>query len=296
MDPKISYFKTFIVASETKSFSKAAKQLNITQGTVSNHISALEKYFDVQLFLRTPEGVELTPEGEILYERSKKILELLNEAKMLMKSMYSNPEGVIRVYASTTPGEHILPSLIKEYIEKYPNVKFEITIEDSKKCFKALNEGLADIAAVGYLLDDSYEYTVIGKDRLVLIVPPNHELAKKGYATIEDILKEDFIDREEGSGTREIFIKALNEKGYSEMDLNVIMKLGSSSAVITAVSEGYGVSVISEIPAKKAENAGLVKIVPIKDLELVRNLYLVKNKKTKNPSAVKSFWDFITKI
>ncbi len=296
MDPKISYFKTFIVASETKSFSKAAKKLGITQGTVSNHIFALEKFFDAQLFLRTPEGVELTPEGEILYQRAKKVLNLIDEAKLLMKTMHINPEGTIRVYASTTPGEHILPSLIKEYRDRYPNVNFEITITDSKKCFKALSEGLADIAAVGYLLDDSYEHVIIGKDRLVLIVPPNHPLAKKGYATIEDILKEDFIDREEGSGTRDVFLEALNKKGYSVMDLNIIMKLGSNSAVITAVSEGYGVSVISEIPAKKAEKAGLIKIVPIKDLEIERYLYLVKNKKTKNPSAVKSFWEFINNL
>jgi len=296
VDPKISYFQTFIVASKTKSFSKAAKRLGITQGTVSNHISALEKYFDAQLFLRTPEGVDLTPEGKIFYERAEKILDLLNEAKLLMRAIHENPEGVIRIYASTTPGEHILPSIIKEYKNTYKNVDFEITITDSERCFKALDEGLADIAAVGYLKNKNYEYTIIGKDRLVLIVPPNHPLAEKGIAKLEDILKEDYIDREEGSGTREAFIRALNDKGYSIMDLNVVMRLGSHSAVITAVSEGYGVSVVSEIPAKKAEDAGLVKIVPVVDLDVVRYLYLVKSRRPKNPSAVKSFWEFVTKV
>ncbi|ENN96753.1 LysR family transcriptional regulator [Methanocaldococcus villosus KIN24-T80] len=295
MDPKVSYFQTFIIAAKTKSFSKAAKRLGITQGTVSNHIAALEKFFDAQLFLRTPEGVDLTPEGEILFERAEKILDLINEAKMLMRAIHENPEGVIRIYASTTPGEHVLPSIIKEYKNQYKNVDFEITITDSKNCYKALEEGLADIIAVGYLKNENYDYTIIGKDRLVLIVPPNHPFTKREYVRLEDILKEDFIDREEGSGTRETFIKALNEKGYSIMDLNIVMRLGSSSAVITAVSEGYGISIVSEIPAKKAENAGLVKIVPIVDFDVVRYLYLIKSKRPKNPSAVKSFWEFVNR-
>ncbi|WP_456472086.1 selenium metabolism-associated LysR family transcriptional regulator [Methanocaldococcus sp.] len=293
MDPKLKYFKTFLVASETKSFSKAAKILNITQGTVSNHIATLERYFDAQLFVRTPEGVELTPEGKILYEKAKVILDLVEEAKIMMKSLSKVPEGTIRVYASTIPGEYIMPSIIKEYKEKFPMVDFDVTITDTGKCFKALEEGLADIIAVGYLKSKDYDYTIIGKDRLVLIVPPNHPFAKRKSIKFEELLNEDYIDREEGSGTRETIIEALNKKGYSMMDLNVVMRLGSTSAIITAVSEGYGVSIISEIPAKKAESAGLVKIVPIEDLDITRYLYLVKSRRPKNPSAVKSFWEFI---
>ncbi|HIP16383.1 MAG TPA: LysR family transcriptional regulator [Methanothermococcus okinawensis] len=293
MDPKISYFKTFVTTSKTKSFSKAAKKLGITQGTVSNHISTLEKYFDTQLFIRTPEGVELTPEGQILYESAKKILELIESTRQRIKSLHEYPEGTIKIAASTTPGEHILPSIIMDYKREYKDVDFDIEITDSKRCFKLLENGSVDIIAVGYLYNKDYEHLIIGKDKLVLIVPPNHRLAKKGVATLSDIMKEDYIDREEGSGTREVIIKALNEKGYSMMDLNVVMRLGSNSSIITAVSEGNGVSIISEIPAKKAAEAGLVKIVPIVDLDLTRYLYLVKGKKLKNPSAVRSFWEFL---
>ncbi|WP_421078104.1 selenium metabolism-associated LysR family transcriptional regulator [Methanothermococcus sp. Ax23] len=293
MDPKISYFKTFISATRTKSFSKAAKKLGVTQGTVSNHISALEKYFDAQLFLRTPEGVDLTPEGKILYEKAEKILDHINDAKQYMRILHEHPEGIVRIAASTTPGEHLLPSIISEYKKEFKDVDFNIEITDSEKCFKLLETGAVDIIAVGNIYDKSYESVVIGKDRLVLIVPPNHNLAKKGIAKLSDILKEDYIDREEGSGTREILMKALTDKGYSMMDLHTIMSLGSHSSVITAVSEGYGVSIVSEIPAKKAAEAGLVKIVPIEDLDLTRYLYLVKGRKPRNPSAVKSFWDFV---
>jgi len=293
MDPKISYFETFIIAAKTKSFSKAAKKLRVTQGTVSNHISTLEKYFDTQLFVRTPEGVELTPEGNIVYEKANIMLELMESAKQHINSIHEYPEGIIKIAASTTPGEHILPSIIMDYKREYKDVDFDIEITDSKKCFKLLENGQVDIIAVGYLYSKDYEHVIIGKDRLVLIVPPNHSLAKKDIATLSDIMKEDYIDREEGSGTREILIKALNEKGYSMMDLNIVMKLGSNSSVITAVSEGDGISIVSEIPAKKAAEAGLVKIIPIENLDLTRYLYMVKGKKLKNPSAVKSFWNFL---
>ena len=293
MDPKISYFKTFVITSKTKSFSKAAKKLGITQGTVSNHISALEKYFDTQLFIRTPEGVELTPEGQILYESARKILELIESTRQRIRSLHQYPEGTVKISASTTPGEHILPGIIMDYKREYRDVDFQVEITNSKRCFELLEKGSVDITAVGYLYNRDYEYLIIGKDRLVLIVPPNHRLSKEGRATLSDIMKEDYIDREEGSGTKEVLIRALNEKNYSMMDLNVVMRLGSNSSIITAVSEGNGVSIISEIPARKAMEAGLVKIVPIEDLDLTRYLYLVKGRKLKNPSAVRSLWEFL---
>ncbi|ABR56281.1 transcriptional regulator, LysR family [Methanococcus aeolicus Nankai-3] len=294
MDPKVSYFKTFISAAKTKSFSRASKKLSVTQGTVSNHISALEKYFDAQLFLRTPEGVDLTPEGEILYEKAEKILNNINDARQYMRILHEHPEGTVRIAASTTPGENLIPNIIQSYRAEHKDVDFDVQITDSEKCFKLLESGQVDIIAVGNLYDKSYESVIIGKDRLVLIVPPNHRLVKKGVAKLSDLLKEEYIDREEGSGTREAFKLALNNKGYSTMDLDIIMSLGSNSSIITAVSEGYGVGVISEIPAKNAEEGGHVKIIPIEDLDLTRYLYLVKGRKPKNPSAVKSFWDFVS--
>ncbi|MCS3900776.1 selenium metabolism-associated LysR family transcriptional regulator [Methanococcus voltae] len=293
MDPKISYFQTFLYAAKTKSFSKAAKRLGVTQGTVSNHISVLEKFFDAQLFLRTPEGVDLTVEGTILLENAEKVLEYINNSKQQMKMLHENPEGIIRIAASTTPGEYLIPSIIKEYKKEYKDVNFEIQITDSEKCFKLLEERNVDIVAVGNLYDKNYDNIVIGKDRLVLVVPNDHSLAKKPIAKLSDVLKEDYVDREVGSGTREILIDALNKKGYSMMDLHTVMSLGSTSSIITAVSEGYGVSIISEIPAKKSADAGFLKIVPIEDLDLTRYLYLVRGKRPKNPSAIKSFWDFV---
>ncbi len=293
MDPRISYFQTFITAAKTRSFSKAAKKLNVTQGTVSNHISSLEQYFDAQLFLRTPDGVELTLEGEILYNKAEIILNHICDTKQSIRILHEHPEGTIRMAASTTPGEHIIPGLIREYSKSYPDVDFDIQITDSEKCFKLLENGEVDVISVGSLCSKKYDSVVIGMDRLVLIVPPNHPFASKKYVQLIDIFKEDYIDREEGSGTRDVVINGLKEMGYSYEDLNVVMRLGSNSSIITAVSEGYGISIISEIPAKKAEEAGLVKIVPIKDFDLTRYLYLIKGHKTKNPSAVKSFWDFI---
>lgn len=294
MDPKISYFQTFLYAAKTKSFSKAAKKLGVTQGTVSNHISVLEKYFDAQLFLRTPEGVDLTLEGNILFENAEKILENINNSKQQMRILHEHPEGVIKIAASTTPGEHLLPSIVKDYTKEFRDVSFQIQITDSEKCFKLLEDRVVDIIAVGNVYDKTYENIVIGKDRLVLAVPVNHHLSKKGVAKLADVLKEDYIDREIGSGTREILAEALQDKGYSMMDLHTVMSLGSTSSIITAVSEGYGVSILSEIPAKKAADAGQLKIIPIEDLDLTRYMYLVKGKKPRNPSAIKSFWDFVS--
>lgn len=290
---RFDYLRTFLIVAKTHSFSLAAKELGLTQGAVSHHIAALEEYFDAELFKRVANGVKVTDAGAILAETAEKILKEVENAKAEISSTKLELSGTIRIDASTIPGEHIIPSLVAEFQTKYPGVKFKIKAEDSINSLMDLQAGAADFAAVGTI--DSHNEKLkaieIGKEELVLIVPNSHELASRKLVKPSEILKYPYINREETSGTRKEIERLLESAEVSPGKLRTTLELASTEAVITAVSEGRGISVISSIASKRAQAAGLVKVLHLQGVNSTRQLYMVRL----NRPLVKTlevFWDF----
>lgn len=290
---RLDYFKTLVIVARTGSFSAAAKKLEISQGTVSNHIATLEREFDAKLFKRTIKGVELTEAGKILQERVEKLLNEIENTKAQISITKSELAGVIRIAASTIPGEHIIPSLIAESNKRYPDVKFRIKAADTITSLMSLDANDADFAAVGSLkgYEQKFDTIELGEEELLLIVPRNHELTKKKSIKPLETLKYSYINREETSGTRKEVEKILEAAGIPVSKLDVALELGSTESVITAVSEGRGISIISSIAAKKAEAAGLVKILRIDDTMTSRKLYMVRPKRSLL-KVCETFWQF----
>ncbi len=292
---RVEYFKTFIEVVEKGGFLRAARELGVTQATVSNHIATLEKFFGVTLFDRSRRIVRLTKEGEILLKRAKEILELVDKTRDELRKIGEEEEGRIRLVASTIPGEHILPNLVAQFKEKNPRISFEIEVLDTGGALKKLLRGEADLAAVGSLTEESVkeiEAIPIGRERLVFICPVNHELAMKKKVTLEDCLRYPFVFRERTSGTRLEAERALMRLGIPLDKVKVSLEAGSTEAVINAVSVGLGITILSETAAKKAEVAGLVKIIEVEGWDVERMLYLVRDKRRKMPVVVKDFWKF----
>lgn len=290
---KFQYLTTFITVLKTGSFSAAAKELEISQGTVSNHIAALESYLDAQVFKRTIKGVELTEAGKILQESTEKILKEVENAKAIISATKSGYYGEIKIAASTIPGEHIIPRLISEFQSNYPTVKFKIKVADSLASLRSLEANEIDFAVVGSLkgYEEKIDTLEIGEEELVLIVPSNHELASQKSIKLENVLNYPLINREENSGTRVETKKMFEKLGIAFSDLKTTLELGSTESVMTAVSEGRGISIISSIAARKAEAAGLVKIIKITDANSTRKFYIAKQKKKLSKTA-ETFWSF----
>ena len=290
---RFDYLKTFLTIARTHSFSAAAKELGTSQGTVSHHIAALEEYFDAELFKRTASGVEVTDAGATLKESLEKILEEAQNAKTKISSAKHNLAGTIKIVASTIPEEHIIPSLISEFQKKHPDVRFKIKAQDSITSLQSLHANDADFAAVGTIsgYEEKFDAVQIGEEELVLIVPCNHELANHKSVKLNEIKKYPFINREETSGTRKEIEKMFENNGISMSQLKLALELGSTESVITAVSEGRGISMISSIAAKKAQAAGLAIIIKIEEAKKQRKLYMVRPKRTL-PKTCEVFWDF----
>jgi len=287
--------ETFLEVVSAGSFLEAAKRLKITQGTVSNHIATLEEYFGVRLFVRTRDGVRLTEEGKILYKRARQILDLVNTTRKEIISSSEKLRGVIRIAASTIPGEYIIPIIAGNFKRTYPDVDFEIEISDTGTSLRKLIEGRVDFAAVGSLMNmrETLETKVIARERLVVITAVNHELSKRKTLTLEEVLNYPFVSREPSSGTRNEINKIFEEKNIDPEKLNIVLELGSTGSVITAVSDGIGISIVSSIAAEKAKAAGLVNIIEIENARNWRELFLVRAKKPEHPEILEKFWQSV---
>jgi LysR family transcriptional regulator, transcriptional activator of the cysJI operon len=290
---RFDYLKTYLTVARTRSFSAAAKELKTSQGTVSHQIAALEEYFDAKLFRRTANGVEVTDAGAIIKETAEKILQEAHDAKAKISAAKQSLSGIIRIAASTIPEEHIIPSLIGQFQKKYPDVKLKIKAQDSLTSLNSLMTNDVDFAAVGTVhgFEEKFDFVQVGQEDLVLIAPCNHEIAKRKVVKLAEIIKYPIINREETSGTRKEIEQLLAKNKVPLNQLNVVLELGSTESVITAISEGRGVSIVSSIAAKKAQAAGLVKIVRILEAKNPRKIYMVRQK-TALVKPCEAFWEF----
>ncbi len=290
---RFDYLNTFLTVARTHSFSIAAKELKTSQGTVSHHIAALEEFFDAELFKRSANGVDVTDAGATLKEAAERIIQQAQEAKAKISTTKQILSGTIRIAASTIPEEHIIPGLIAEFQKKYPDVKFKIKAQDSLTSLASLQANDADFAAVGTMkgFEEKFEFIQVGEEQLILVTPCNHVLAELKTVKLADALKYPFISREETSGTRLEIEKLLENNKFALSSIKTVLELGSTESVMTAVSEGRGVSIVSSIAAVKAQAAGLVKVVGIIEAKDTRKLYMARPRKALlKPSE--TFWEF----
>jgi len=279
-----------------KSFSELARDLPISQSTLSHQISQLEKDFGVVLINRSTKKFEITEAGTIFLDHAQKIIDLFDACvKALSKFSDIRYEDIV-ISASTTPGSYILPGEIAEYRDRNPNVKFKIKINNSRKSIENIVKNLADFAGIGSFLNyrkDEFDFIKIGEDQLKFICSPNHELLKdtRGLVNFPDLIKFPFVWREKGSGMRSAFKKQFPD--YKK--LKIKLEMNDNDSIISAVSDSNYISIISEIMANKAEKAGLVRTLELIDRPLIvrRDLYFIKPKGKELSKLKEDFWEYI---
>ena len=294
----IEYLRNFVKLVNYKSFSELARDLPISQSTLSHQISQLEKDFGVVLINRSTKKFEITEAGTIFLDHAQKIIALFDSCvKELSKFSDIRYEDIV-ISASTTPGSYILPGEIAEYRDRNPNVNFKIMINNSRKSIENIVKNLADFAGIGSFLNyrkDEFDYIKIGEDQLKFICSPNHELLKdtNGLVNFSDLVKFPFVWREKGSGMRSAFKKQFPD--YKK--LKIKLEMDDNDSIISAVSDSNYITIMSEIMASKAEKAGLVKILELSNppLKVRRDLYFIKPKGKELSKLKVDFWEYIKK-
>jgi DNA-binding transcriptional LysR family regulator len=292
----INYFESFVEIAKRGSFSEAAKALNFSQPALSFHIQALEKIYGETLFDRSGNKIRLTEAGKAFLPYAKEIVRTNNRLVESLNELKGKVRGRLALGASTIPGEYILPKLLGKFIAFFPEVEPSMEIADTGIVIDKIKRHEIDLGFVGAHPPETNLQTVpFAEDDLVLVCPTSHRLAKKTSVTVKQVQKEPFILREEGSGTRTTFEKALRKKTFSIKDLNIVMELGSTQAIMTAVESGLGVSVVSKWAIEKEIALNRLAALTIEDLDLSRHLFLAFNKERPLTRVQKEFIDFVTK-
>jgi DNA-binding transcriptional LysR family regulator len=290
----IHHLKIFVSVYKNKSFTKASEKLHISQPTISEHIKNLEISLDCRLFDRLGRSIMPTAEADVLYPKALQLLDDLDQIQQEVSAASIGIKGKLAIGASTIPGTYILPRAAYSFKKQYPEVRFEILIEDSARITSMVLQHELLCGIVGArITSDKLLYRPLIEDELVLVATKK-VLAQK-TVTLAKLTTIPFLQRETGSGTRQTFENFLKKNNISSSALNVVATLGSTSSVKQAVKESLGASVISRIAVQEElENKTLFEI-PIKNFKMKRKFYQVRQKKRTLPAQYLAFCKHLTK-
>ncbi|WP_374724015.1 selenium metabolism-associated LysR family transcriptional regulator [Calidifontibacillus erzurumensis] len=288
----LNNLKAFVKVVEFGSFLEAAKHLSVTQPAISLRIQALEEHFNTKLINRTINGVQLTPQGEVIFGKIKEMLYLWESLEE--QFLGGEPKGKLVIGASTIPSEYLLPKMIKEFKSAYPNVEFKMKISGSKLVAEWLANRTVDVAITGEPPRTPMLYVKPLMSEKLNIIAPIH-FDDNEIKLFSDLFREDWIIREKNSDTRLSFEKMVQSLGCSLEQMNVVAELGSTEAVVAAVESGLGISVVSSFAAERAEKYGRVKIIEVHDFQVNRNFYFSCLAENKNIPLIAAFLQFFDK-
>lgn len=287
----LRHFLIFIEVANCGKMSQAATNLFISQPTVSQVISELESHYNVKLFERYPKALCITEDGKTLLTHAKRVINYYNILEETMKN--PNHEVPLQIGATLTIGSRIISPILTEFKEKYENEKVKVYVNNTREIEKRLLSNDLDIAIVeGLIKSPHLVVTPVKDDKLVLVCSSKHHLAEKSSVTLREIAKESFIMREDGSGTREIFMNYVQAQGFS---INIDWECSEPEAIIQGVLNGHGITVISECLVSEEIEKGNLKIVDLKGFKWKRTFNLVYHKNKLLSQNIKNFIDILQK-
>lgn len=279
--------KSFHEVARSGSFSKAAENLNITQPALSRQIVILEKAVGMNLFNRHNRGVNLTDAGRRLYEYAEDVLKLLDKASKTLREMQNLESGQLKIGASTTIGNYLLPTWIAKFLNLHPGVDVSLQVGNSETIMEQLVDGLFDLAFVASLTSSPRLYIEpLLEDEILFLVGPNHPLAKADSLLLVDLSKEVLIFREPGSATKHAVDSLLVKAGIQPTR---VITLGNTEAVKRIVMSGMGVTFLSKHTVNLELKTGLLFAPNIPDLRVKRRFLSVYPKGVSLSPAALSF-------
>ena len=266
----IRKLEIFYRTAKCLNMSQVAKDMYISQPSISQCISEIESEIDTKLFDRIGKKLYLTHEGKIFYEYTRRILNIYEEGINVVRSSKSN-KGNLVIGASTTIGTYIMPHIIHKFNKKEKDIEISMIIDNKHNIEELILNNKVDIAFIEGTVD-SKEIILkdIWKDELVFISSINHEWNGKKYLDIEDLKNNKFIIREDGSGTRQRFEGFLENK---DIKFNSYIELSNLEAILNYVKLNIGVSCVPYMSVLSEENSKSINVYRIKDHKINRSLY-----------------------
>ncbi len=283
--------RTFQTVADLKSFSLAAQRLKLSQPSISYQVKELEEALGVPLLDRLGKRVQLTEAGTVLYGYARRMLDVLDEAKVAVEEIRGIKRGTLRVGASTTVGIYLLPAALGAFKKLHPGLVISLEIGTRERVQEQVLRSELDLAVVGPALKDP-ELAIIPflSDELVVVAPAGHALAASENLDLKDVAAQPFVMREAASGSRWSLEKAARKAGAK---LQVAMELGSNGAIKHAVESGLGLAVISRYACALEFASGRLVELDVRGFPIRRDWHIVYLRERKLPASVNAFIEFL---
>ena len=286
--------KIFYETAQHLNMTKVAKEMYISQPSISQSINELESELGVKLFDRIGKKLYLTHEGEVFLNYTRRILNLYDESVKIIRDININEKGKLVIGASTTIGIYILPEIIKEFSSKFKDIEISLIIENTKNIEKLILENKVDFAFVeGDIHSEEIIKEVIWKDELVFICGEENALKNFKQVSVNEIANEKLIMREEGSGTREhteLFFKK------NKIKFSTFLELGSTEAIKKTVEANLGISCLSYIVVKDKIKNNELYMFRLNEGKIERDLFLILHSDKFISNNMKAFIEYSKNI
>ncbi|HIS30306.1 MAG TPA: LysR family transcriptional regulator [Candidatus Limivivens intestinipullorum] len=271
----LRHMKIFVAVFQRGNITKAAADLHLAQPSVSLAVRELEDYYGTRLFERIGRHIYPTEGGKEFYGYALHIVSLFEDMETRMKNWDSL--GVIRIGTSITIGTHILPVLIRRYQNRYPKLKVEAVISNSREIEERILDNTIDLG----LIETGPEHGEVHaeafmQDSLCAIAPVWHPLTRKETVTLAELAKYPFLMREKGSAGREML-----DACFANLELSVrpAWESTSTQAIVKGVAEGLGVAVLPFLLVERDIREGTVRMLPFpKPMQRSLNIIYHKSK------------------
>lgn len=290
----IEELKTFMAVVEYKNFTKAAAAINLSQPSVSLHIKQLESYFGITLVERSikQKKISITNGGYLLYKRAGEIINILEQTKNELTNYEETLSGNLRIGASFTIGEYILPSFLGRFSKEFPDLNLEVKIGNTASVCDMIKNKELDIGLIeGVVPSSHFKYEYFLRDEMVIALYNNHPLVGKPLS-IEKLQNQTWISREAGSGTQEYLMMFLAANNIVPKNIVVF---GSNYAVKEAVINELGITIISSHVTNKDVRNGEISTIPLGEKYIRYFSYILPIESTPS-KAIRTFTDKIKNI
>ena len=284
----------FLSVAENLSFSKAAVELFISQPAVTKHIKELESKLNTALFERKGNKIYLTKAGKLTYRHLMTIKQHYGELEFELGRLNDAFKGTLRIGASSTISQYLIPRVIGAFHKRYPNIDFHLFNGNSKEMEKKLLDHEIDLALVENAASQSnIKYIPFLEDEIVAVTASNSTYAKRRGISAADFQQIPLVLRERGSGTLEVIQKDLVKQNIHLETLNILIHLGSTEAIKNFLSDFDGLALLSEKSIEKELRLKDLVKIKIKGIHLQRQFRMAV-RQGHDVATAKLFMDFLS--
>ncbi len=286
MKISLRQIEIFLKVVESQNLTKVAHELGLSQSAVSMSIKELENIIGRKLFDRINKKLILNEIGRSFYQAVLPLFKKLSDIETEFQN--SEDKGSVRVGASTTIIDYLMPSIVCDYMGRYPNVKIDLKEGNTKDIVTLVKEGKIDMGFIeGEVEDSDIIKEVIGQDELV-VVSANEELKGKNLK-LADIANYRWVLREKGSGTRNVFLNYIKDSGVK---LNIFLELGHTESIKSLLLSKKPVTCISKLAVHNELQNGVLFELDIKNFKCTRNFYAIYHKDKYKSELFSKLYDF----